>query len=47
MAWAGVKLVYGAYSAAIEAATLANAHCYPNQILPQLGVGFDYDPPTE
>jgi|WetSurMetagenome_2_1015567.scaffolds.fasta_scaffold18419_2 hypothetical protein len=47
MAWAGVKIVYGSYSAALEAATLANAHCFTGQILPQLGVNFDYDPPTE
>ncbi len=47
MAWAGTKIVYGTYSAALEAATMANAHCFTGQILPQLGVAWDYDPPTE
>jgi len=46
-AWVGTKIVYGNYSMSLEAATMANAHCFSNQVLPQLGVSFVYDPPTE
>jgi len=46
MAWAGTKIVYGSYSAALEAATLAMAHCYTFEALPGLGL-VDLDPPTE
>jgi len=47
MGWVGVKISYGTYSAALEAATMANSHCFGGQYLPQLGVNYDYDPPTE
>jgi len=35
--WAAVQLVYGTYSAAIEAATMANVHCFSDQTLNVLG----------
>ena len=47
MAWAGVQFNYGTYSSGIEAATLANAHCFPGQVQPQLGINWDTYPPTE
>jgi hypothetical protein len=48
MAWAAVQFNYGTYSSGIEAATLANAHCFRTQVQPQLGVNFDsYPLPTE
>lgn len=37
MGWMGVQLTFGNYSAGVEAATMANAHCFPNQTLPFLG----------
>lgn len=46
-AWVGTKIVYGTYSMSLEAATMANAHCFGGQYLPQLGVDFIYDPPAE
>lgn len=33
-AWAGVKYLYKGYSAALEAATIANAHCFPEETMP-------------
>jgi hypothetical protein len=44
MGWVGVKINYGAYSAALEAATMANAHCFPTQRMPILGVNYNYTP---
>ena len=38
MGWAGVQFDYGGYSAGEEGITLANALCFPNQVLPGLGV---------
>lgn len=35
--WASVQIIYGTYSAAIEAATMANAHCFSTQTLNALG----------
>jgi hypothetical protein len=53
MAWAGVTYNYGTYSAGVEAATMANAHCF-NQRQPTLGIDYDTlpliispAPPTE
>lgn len=43
-AWAGIRVMYQGYSAGLEAATMANAHCFPTQILPQLGINYDYIP---
>lgn len=37
MGWAGLQFVYGTYSAGFEAATMANTHCFPFEVLPQLG----------
>jgi hypothetical protein len=36
-AWAAVRFKFGTYSAGMEAATMANAHCFPAQVLPTLG----------
>lgn len=44
MGWVGVKINYGTYSTALEAATMANSHCFPGQYLPQLGVNYIYGP---
>jgi hypothetical protein len=35
--WAAVQVIYGTYSAAIEAATMANTRCFPTQTLNTLG----------
>ena len=43
MAWVGVKYTYAGYSAAIEAATIANTHCFAGDQLVQLGVNPDRD----
>jgi hypothetical protein len=40
MAWAGVTYNYAGYSAGVEAATLANAHCF-NQRQPVFGIDYD------
>jgi hypothetical protein len=47
MAWAAVDFYYSGYSAGIEAATLANAHCFSRQVQPQLGVNYDAYPVAE
>ncbi len=44
MAWAAVTYNYAGYSAGVEAATLANAHCFSSQVQPQLGMSFDSYP---
>ncbi|MGC8917657.1 MAG: hypothetical protein ACP5NF_11845, partial [Thermoanaerobaculum sp.] len=36
MGWAALQFVYGTYSAGTEAATLANALCWSNEVLPAL-----------
>lgn len=41
-AWVGVRYKFGSYSAALEAATMANYWCFRDQILP-FGLGIDYD----
>ncbi len=38
MGWAAVQLNYGTYSAGAEGITVANALCFPSQVLPDLGV---------
>ena len=47
-AWVGLTFKYniaGAkFSGGGEAATIANAHCFPTQILPQLCVEYNYIP---
>lgn len=43
MAWAALRFQFGTYSAGLEAATMANAHCFPTQILPNMGTNYDYD----
>jgi hypothetical protein len=40
MGWVGVRYTYGTYSAGLEAATMANTHCFADQQLPQIGVGY-------
>jgi hypothetical protein len=46
-AWFGVQFTYGGYSAAMEAATLANANCFEDQVLPMVGIDYDYGFVTE
>jgi len=41
-AWAAVRFKFGTYSAGMEAATMANAHCFGGQVLPALGVNYAY-----
>ena len=43
--WAGVQVIYGTYSAFVEAATMANAHCFSTQTLNVLG-NNDGSPPV-
>jgi hypothetical protein len=40
MGWVGVRYTYGTYSAGLEAATMANTHCFLDQVAPQLGVAY-------
>jgi len=41
--WMGVKYAaYGTYSSFMEGAVMANANCFPDQILPNLGINYDY-----
>ena len=41
--WMGVKYnAYGAWSAAMDAAVMANFNCFSDQILPNLGVDYGY-----
>jgi len=35
--WAAVQIIYGTYSTTLEAATMANAHCFSTQTLNALG----------
>jgi len=46
--WMGVKYTaYGDYSAAMSGLVMANYNCFSQQVLPNLGVDFDYiDPLT-
>jgi hypothetical protein len=37
-AWVGVRYLSAGYSTSLEAATLANANCFTNQVLPGLGI---------
>ncbi len=41
-AWVGTRIEYGTYSMGLEAATMANAHCFPDQRLPWLGVNYPH-----
>lgn len=41
-AWVGTRIEYGTYSMGLEAATMANAHCFPDQELPWLGVNYPH-----
>jgi len=43
MGWVGVRYTYAGYSAGLEAATLANTHCFSSDQLVQLGVARDDD----
>lgn len=43
MGWVGTKILYTNFSAGLEAATMANAHCFPTQVQTPLGVNYDYD----
>lgn len=43
MMWAATKITYGTYSTSTDAATMANAHCFAGQILPQLGINYIYN----
>jgi len=49
-AWVGLTFKYNIggnkFSAGMEAATMANAHCFLTQTLPNLGVNYDYDQMT-
>jgi len=49
MGWVGVRYKYADYSAGLEAATMANNHCFAGQEAPYLGVDYNYyfEPPTE
>jgi len=49
MGWVGVRYKYADYSAGLEAATMANTHCYSDQVMPYIGVNYNYQfvPPTE
>jgi hypothetical protein len=40
--WAGVRIEYAGFSAGLEAATMANAHCFETQMLPFLGINYNY-----
>ena len=40
--WVGTKIMYQGFSAGLEAATMANAHCFETQVQTPLGVSFDY-----
>jgi hypothetical protein len=40
--WAGVRTQYQGFSSLNEAATMANAHCFETQVLPVLGINYDY-----
>jgi hypothetical protein len=39
-AWVGTRIEIGSYSMGLEAATMANAHCFPDQVLPTLGISY-------
>jgi len=39
-AWVATRIEWGSYSMGLEAATMANAHCFPDQILPNLGISY-------
>jgi len=41
-AWVGVSIQYQGFSTSIEAATMASAHCFETQILPRLGINYNY-----
>lgn len=41
-AWVGTRIEYGTYSMGLEAATMANAHCFPDQRLPWLGINYPH-----
>jgi hypothetical protein len=43
-AWVGVKYNFGGFTTMNEAATLANAHCFPDQLLPNLGINYQNSP---
>ena len=45
-AWVGVKYNYGGFTTMNEAATMANAHCFPTQVLPNLGINYVYPVPV-
>ncbi len=41
--WMGVKYqAFGQYSAALEGAVMANYNCFETQVLPNLGINYDY-----
>lgn len=40
-AWVATRIEYGTYSMGLEAATMASAHCFPDQGLPWLGVNYE------
>ncbi len=41
--WMGVKYqAFGQYSAALDGALMANYNCFQQQVLPNLGIDFDY-----
>ena len=48
MGWAGVQFTFNTggnnYSAAMEAATIANANCFTGQVSPWFGINYDYLP---
>ncbi len=46
--WMGVKYAaYGTYSAFAEGAVMANFNCFSNQVLPNLGINYDYVVPFD
>jgi hypothetical protein len=40
--WAGVRYLFGGYSAGLEAATMANTNCFPGQEFPYLSYKYLY-----
>ena len=46
MGWIAMSTRVGGAETSSEVATLANAHCFPGQVLPTLGIGVNIDPGT-
>ncbi len=46
-AWVAVRYLLGGYSTATEAAVIANVNCFSDQILPRLGINYNYMAPAQ